>query len=266
MSRHSWGVLTLALFFVGLISFAAMAQAEPPSEAAEAGEQEIPPSPERYMGRQIARTMHYLGAPWLVRESREREDESKKLLAALDVQPGQTVCDLGCGNGFYTLPLAKLVGPKGVVWAVDIQPEMLELLENRAQTRGVPNLQPTLGTAISPNLPEAAMDLILMVDVYHEFSHPEQMLEHIRRSLKPTGRLAVVEYRAEDPEVPIKRLHKMSQKQVMKELTANGFKLIDQYDELPRQHMFFFARDDAPLKEVELEPWVKPEKESDEDE
>lgn len=219
------------------------------------GESEIPPSPVDYMGRRIARTMHYDGAGWLVRESREREEECSKLLKALQIEPAQTVCDLGCGNGFYTLRLAKLVGPQGLVWAVDIQPEMLELLDERAKTRGVTNLKPTLGGPISPNLPDGEIDLLLLVDVYHEFSHPEQMLAEIRASLKPKGRVALVEYRMEDKEVPIKRLHKMSQRQVMKEYTANGFKLVGQYDELPWQHVFFFARDDSPLEEHALTVW-----------
>lgn len=220
---------------------------------------EAPPAPPEYLGRRIAQTMHYAGAPWLVRESREREEECSKLLQALKISPGQTVCDLGCGNGFYTLKLAKLVGPKGTVWAVDIQPEMLDLLDERATARGVTNLRPTLGTVTSPNLPKGKLDLLLLVDVYHEFSHPKEMLTAIRASLKPTGRVALVEYRSEDPEVPIKRLHKMSQKQVMKEYQANGFKLVGQYDELPWQHVFFFARDDSQLEKAELKRWEKEE-------
>lgn len=220
---------------------------------------EVPKAPLDYMGRRIARTMHYEGAPWLVRESRERQEECSKLLVALQVEPGQTVCDLGCGNGFYTLKLAKMVGPKGIVWAVDIQPEMLRLLEERADTRGATNIEPKLGGATSPNLPADEIDLLLLVDVYHEFSHPEQMLEAIRASLKPNGRVALVEYRAEDETVPIRPLHKMSQVQVMKEYTGNGFKLVGQFDDLPWQHVFFFARDDSSLEEVELEPWRKAE-------
>lgn len=213
---------------------------------------------EEYLGREIAQTMHYTGAEWLTRATREREEQSTKLMEALELKPGQTVCDLGCGNGYYTLRLAREVGPQGTVWAVDIQPEMLEMLAERAETRGVTNLKPTLGTATSPQLPEGKLDLLLLVDVYHEFSHPEQMLKDIRASLKPTGRVALVEYRAEDPTVPIKPLHKMSQEQVMREYEANDFKLVGQYDELPWQHVFFFARDDAKLERVELEAWQPP--------
>lgn len=210
---------------------------------------------EEYLGRPIAQTMHYLGAPWLVRESREREEEPAKMLASLNVEPGQTVCDLGCGNGFYTLKLAKLVGPKGSVLAVDIQPEMLEMLAERAKSRGVPNIEPIEGAIDDPRLPAGEVDLILLVDVYHEFSHPPEMLAAMRASLKPTGRIALIEFRAEDPTVPIKPLHKMSQAQCLKEYRANGFKLVGQFDELPWQHVLLFARDDSPLEERKHTPW-----------
>jgi ubiquinone/menaquinone biosynthesis C-methylase UbiE len=208
-----------------------------------------------YMGRAIARTMHYLGAPWLVRDSREREEEPAKLLTALEIKTGQTVSDLGCGNGFYTFALAEKVGPRGKVLAVDIQPEMLDLLRDRAKARNFPNVEPVLGEVDDPHLPAGAIDLVLLVDVYHEFSHPEEMLAAMRTSLSPTGRVALVEFRAEDPAVPIKRLHKMSQRQCLKEYTANGFKLVGQFDELPWQHVLFFARDDSKLPAQELKPW-----------
>lgn len=199
-----------------------------------------------YQGREIAQTMHFEGAPWLTRDSRQREEDCETLLKALHVQPGQTVCDMGCGNGFYTLKLAQLVGPKGKVLAVDIQPEMLEFLKERAAVEHVTNIKPVLGTVIDPKLPKESVDLMLLVDVYHEFSHPEQMLAAIRTSLKPSGRVALVEFRAEDPKVPIKPLHKMSKEQILKEFPPNGFKLVEQFDELPWQHVMFFQRDDAP--------------------
>lgn len=257
--RRPPAIPLLAMVLVGslLQAMAAGTWAQPAAPTADA-EADIPPAPTRYMGRRIARTMHYLGAEWLVRDSREREEACSRLLAALPIEPGQTVCDLGCGNGFYTLKLAQRVGPRGEVWAVDIQPEMLDLLRERADARGVPNIRPQLGTAVSPNLPEGKFHLVLLVDVYHEFSHPEQMLAEIRNCLRPDGRVALVEYRAEDEQVPIKPLHKMSQRQVMKEYTANGFKLVGQFDELPWQHVFFFARDDSPLERVELKRWQKP--------
>jgi ubiquinone/menaquinone biosynthesis C-methylase UbiE len=205
----------------------------------------IPPPAKEYKGREIAQTMHYLGAPWLTRESRDREEDCKTMLAALHVKPGDVVCDLGCGNGFYTLKLAALVGPKGRVLAVDIQREMLGLLKDRTTAENVTNVEPVLGTVVDPKLPEGAVDLVLLVDVYHEFSHPQQMLAAIRKSLKPAGRVALVEFRAEDPEVPIKPLHKMSKAQILKEFPPNGFKLVEEFDKLPWQHLMFFARDSS---------------------
>lgn len=204
-----------------------------------------PPALTHYMGREIAQTMHFAGAPWLTRESRDREEEPAKLMKALNLKVGQTVCDLGCGNGFYTLKLAKEVGPTGKVYAEDIQPEMLTMLEERTKKENLKNIQPVLGTLTDPKLPENSCDLILLVDVYHEIDHPVEMLANIRRSLSPRGRLVLVEFRAEDDNVPIKPLHKMSKPQITKELTANGYKLADQYDDMPWQHVMFFQRDDS---------------------
>ena len=200
----------------------------------------LPPPLTHYKGREIAQTMHYAGAPWLTRESREREEDCKTLLKALRIQPGQTVCDMGCGNGFYTLKLARLVGKQGRVLAVDIQPEMLHLLELRSRQQRIKNVRPILGTPVDPKLPPQSVDLILLVDVYHEFSYPEQMLAAMRKSLTPQGRLALVEFRAEDAEVPIKPLHKMSKEQILKEIPPSGFRLADQFDKLPWQHVMFF--------------------------
>jgi len=213
--------------------------------------EKVPPAREVYKGRTIARTMHYTGAPWLVRESREKEEQCSVLLTQLGLKAGQTVCDLGCGNGYYALRMAKRVAPGGKVLAVDIQPEMLRLLQARAEEAGVENIEPILGLPHDPKLPEGEVDLLLLVDVYHEFSHPERMLKAIRRSLKPKGRVALVEYRMEDPEVPIKLLHKMSKAQIMKEFPPGGFKLVGTFDKLPWQHVMFFARDDSPLKAIE---------------
>jgi len=208
----------------------------------------IPPPVTHYKGREVAQTMHYLGAPWLTRESREREEDCTTLLKALNLKPGDAVCDLGCGNGFYTLKLSKLVGDRGRVLAVDIQREMLGLLKDLAASEKITNIEPILGTVVDPKLPEKSVDLVLLVDVYHEFDHPEQMLAAIRKSLKPTGRIALAEFRAEDPNVPIKPLHKMTKDQIMKEFPPNGFKLVEQFDKLPWQHLMFFERDDAPKK------------------
>jgi ubiquinone/menaquinone biosynthesis C-methylase UbiE len=205
---------------------------------------EIPPPQTHYMGREIAQTMHYTGAPWLVRESRQREEDCRMLLEALTLKPGQTVCDLGCGNGFYTLELARQVGPEGTVYAVDIQPEMLRLLVARARQAKLFNIRPVLGTVIDPRLPVGEVDLVFCVDVYHEFSHPEQMLTRIRKSLRPTGQIVLAEFRGEDLAVPIKPLHKMTKAQVRRELEPNGFTLQREFDQLPWQHLMFFGLTD----------------------
>jgi ubiquinone/menaquinone biosynthesis C-methylase UbiE len=218
---------------------------DPPAAAPASGQ--ATDAPTHYLGREIATTMHYTGASWLLRESREREEDCKRLLQQLHVQPGQVLCDIGCGNGFYTLKLARLTGRQGKVYAVDVQPQMLEMLKRRAREAKVDNVVPLLGGLKDPHLPQAAFDLVLMVDVYHEFSHPHEMLQAIRKSLKPAGRIALVEFRAEDASVPIKPLHKMSKQQILKEFPANGLKLAGQCDALPWQHLMFFTRteDDA---------------------
>jgi len=218
--------------------------AEPDVATGPAVSEAIPPPLTEYKGRTIAPTMSYRGAPWLIRATREKEESCNELLEALQLKPGQVACDIGCGNGFYTLKLAELVGDEGKVLAVDIQPEMLTLLRERAKAEGVTNVEPILSTVIDPDLPEGTIDLILLVDVYHEFSHPEHMLQAMRRSLAPNGRIALVEFREEDPLVPIKPLHKMSKKQMLKEFLPNGFRLVDKYDDLPWQHVMFFAVDD----------------------
>jgi ubiquinone/menaquinone biosynthesis C-methylase UbiE len=205
----------------------------------------IPPALTEYMGREIAVTMHYTGAPWLVRESRQREEDCEQLLKALNLRPGQAVCDMGCGNGFYTLQLAELVGSDGKVFAVDIQSPMLAMLRAEMRKNRIKNIKPLLGTPVDPRLEPESVDLMLLVDVYHEFSHPEQMLAAIRASLKPRGRVALVEFREEDPLVPIKPLHKMSKAQIMKEFSANGFKLVEEYDNLPWQHLMFFEKEEG---------------------
>jgi ubiquinone/menaquinone biosynthesis C-methylase UbiE len=224
-----------------LLAVPAVAEPNSSSPAKPAGKSaKIPPPLTHYQGREIAQTMHYLGADWLVRESRQREEDCQLMLKSLDIKPGQTVCDMGCGNGFYTLQMAELVGPTGRVYAVDVQNEMLHMLAERARQAKIRNIKPVLGTLIDPKLPAAQLDLVLLVDVYHEFSHPEEMLRSIRDSLKPRGRLALVEFRLEDPDVPIKLLHKMSKEQILKELPPNGFKLVEQFDGLPWQHLMFF--------------------------
>ena len=238
-----WGIaVLLGLPATGLLADDPAPAADPASPAADTAtaEEALPAPLTHYQGREIAVTMHYEGAPWLTRESRQREEDCSTLLKALQIKPGQSVCDLGCGNGFYTLMLARRVGSKGQVYAVDIQNEMLHLLSERAKAADLANIKPVLGTRVDPHLPEHALDLVLLVDVYHELSNPEEMLKAIRVALKPHGRLVLGEFRLEDPNVPIKLLHKMSKEQILKEIPPTGFKLVDEFDKLPWQHLMFF--------------------------
>lgn len=207
-----------------------------------------------YLGRVLAQPMSHLGASWLVRPERDQEENASLSFKQLQLKKGMTVCDLGCGNGYWTLPMARDVGSTGRVLAVDIQPEMLQKLRERSAQFNYTHIEPIRSTVSDPKLPENEVDLLLMVDVYHEFSHPESMLWGIRRSLKPNGVVALLEYREEDPRVPIKPLHKMSKNQILKEYQENGFKLVREFNELPWQHLMFFARDDSPLPEIEAKP------------
>ncbi|MFT5300187.1 MAG: ubiquinone/menaquinone biosynthesis C-methylase UbiE [Mariniblastus sp.] len=205
----------------------------------------IPAGVKVYMGRRVAQTMHYAGAEWLIRDEREREERCSLMLANLGLRPGMTVCDMGCGNGFHSLSMAKMVGAEGTVVGVDVQPEMLGFMRERMEDQGLENVIPILGSYHNPHLPTNTLDMVLMVDVYHEFSHPAEMLKAIRKSLKPDGVVVLVEYREEDPKVPIKALHKMSKAQVNLELEANGFKLVKEFDKLPWQHMMFFGKSES---------------------
>ena len=214
------------------------------SESKEEAKLKVPPGLETYMGREIAQTMHYKGAPWLIRDEREREERCSLMLANLGIRPQMVICDMGCGVGFHSTKMAQMTGAKGYVAGVDVQPEMLDMMRERMEEEGIENIIPILGSFHNPRLPRDTFDMVLMVDVYHEFSHPAQMLAAIRNSLKPDGMVVLVEYRAEDKTVPIKPEHKMSKEQVKKELTANGFKLVKSYDKLPWQHMLFYGRDD----------------------
>jgi len=214
--------------------------------ASDSTEQEAPKPLTKYMGRRIALPMSYHGIPWLNRPERIQEENPEEMLEQLDVKPGMTVCDMGCGDGYYTIELAKRVGPTGKVIAVDIQPEMLQELSRRCERGNLKNVDMVLGLPHDPKLPIGQVDLILMVDVYHEFSNPVEMLNAMRKSLKPNGRIALVEFRGEDPQVPIKPEHKMTKKQITKEYEANSMKLVNQYDRLPWQHLMFLGSDANP--------------------
>jgi ubiquinone/menaquinone biosynthesis C-methylase UbiE len=196
-----------------------------------------------YLGRQIAQVMGYRGASWLERSEREKEEEPAKLIEALAVKEGMVVADVGAGSGYHSFRLAPLVGDKGKVLAVDIQQEMLDLMTARANKEKVTNVETVKGTDKDPKLPEGKVDLIFMVDVYHEFEHPYEMTEKLVASLKPGGRLVFVEFREEDPKVPIKAVHKMSERQVIKEMAE--FPVLEHtktYDKLPWQHVIIFTK------------------------
>jgi ubiquinone/menaquinone biosynthesis C-methylase UbiE len=198
-----------------------------------------------YMGRQIAAVMGYQAASWLDRPEREKEEHSSKLLEALKLKSGDVIADVGAGSGYYSFRMANRVGPKGKVLAVDIQPEMLNLIRKRAKADKIDNVEPILGTLTDPKLSAATVDLILLVDVYHEFSHPYEMTVEMVKALKPGGRLVFVEYRLEDPKVPIKLVHKMTQKQVIKEMSPFPLKHAETIEVLPWQHIMIFEKSRA---------------------
>jgi ubiquinone/menaquinone biosynthesis C-methylase UbiE len=195
-----------------------------------------------YMDRRIAQPMSFHGIPWLNREERVSEERPQEMLEQLQLKPGMAVCDMGCGDGYHSFLMAPLVGPDGKVVAVDIQPQMLQALSRKMRQSSVQNIETILGELWDPKLPENSIDLLLMVDVYHEFSHPVQMLEAMHKALKPEGVIALVEFRAEDPTVPIKPEHKMTKAQAVKEFNANRFQLDREYDKLPWQHVMFFKK------------------------
>jgi FkbM family methyltransferase len=194
------------------------------------------------MGREIAQVMGHLGASWLERAEREQEERPSVLIRNLRLAPTDVVADVGAGTGYFSFRIAPLV-PQGKVVAVDIQPEMLEHIRRRQGETGIRNVEPVLGALDDPNLAPGSVDLALLVDVYHEFSHPREMMLAIARALKPDGRVALVEYRAEDAGVPIKRLHKMSERQAIKEMQAAGLVWIETRAVLPWQHLMFFRKE-----------------------
>lgn len=194
-----------------------------------------------YMGREIAQVMGHTGAGWLERPEREKEEKTDALLQALNLKPDDVVADIGAGTGYFTFRMSPLV-PQGKVLAVDIQQEMLDYLEENKAKNNAPNVEPVLGTISDPKLPAGSADLVLMVDAYHEFSHPREMMEAIVGALKPGGRVALVEYRAEDPDVSIRPRHKMTVAQARKEMEAVGLKWLQTSDVLPQQHLIFFGK------------------------
>jgi SAM-dependent methyltransferase len=198
-------------------------------------------APNIYKGREIAAPMSYLGADWLERDERERLEQPEKVLDLLKLTPGQMVADIGAGIGYYSLRLARRVGPQGRVLATDIQPEMIARLRVNMKKAKVSNIDPVVCTPTDAKLPSGTLDLALMVDVYHELANPEETMAQVRRALKPDGRLVMIEYRGEDPTVPIKPEHKMTLAQIREELTPMGFRIQETFDFLPRQHVIVFV-------------------------
>ena len=211
----------------------------PPSGGSAAAQK---PGVHPVSGRVFALPMGVAGAPWLDRRERELEEDPDLALRLIRVARGSTVADLGAGSGYFTVRLAKAVGASGKVYAVDIQQGMLDLLQRAVAKEKLTNVTPVLGAEDDPRLPEGAVDLVLMVDVYHELQSPQTTLAHLMRALKPGGRLVLLEYRAEDPDVPILPEHKMTKAMVKLEIEHEGFKQQRVYDDLPRQHVIVFTR------------------------
>jgi len=232
----------LILVAIGFVSDLASAQEVAPQRSARRD------APGTYMGRPIADVMGFQGADWLFRDTREAEEQPEAMLEALKIKPGSTVADIGAGAGYTSLRLARRVGANGIVLATDVQPQMLAMLRDNAKTAGVKNIKPVRATQTNVNLPDAAVDLALMVDVYHEASNPEALLVGIKKALKPGGRLVLVEFRGEDPDVPIKPEHKMTLAQVRKELEPQGFRFVESLEFLPWQHIIVFEKPPEPAK------------------
>ena len=232
------------LFCLASILLAGSAVAEEPKPRYETRKAHDPDGIGKfYKGREIAQVMGFQGAGWLERSEREKEEEPAKLLKALDLKPGMTVADVGAGTGFHAFRMAPLVGPKGKVLAVDIQPEMLALIEARATKEKVENVVAVKSLEADPKLPAGEVDLILMVDVYHELSFPHEMAEKMVAALKPGGRIAFVEFRLEDPAVPIKLVHKMSERQVILEMAEfPAMEHTKTHTGLPWQHIVVFTK------------------------
>lgn len=225
-------LLALTLSIAGALA----ADAPPPYEQGQKSRDGIG---KYFMGREIAQVMGHQGAAWLERPERQAEEDTASVLRALELKPEWVVADIGCGTGYYSYRMAPSVKE---VLGVEIQQEMLDLLMAAGRKKGITNVKPVLGTITDPKLPAGAVDLVLLVDVYHEFDHPVEMLTAIRQSLSATGRVALVEYKAEDPRIPIKPIHKMTEAQARREFETVGFTWDRTVSTLPWQHLIFFKR------------------------
>jgi ubiquinone/menaquinone biosynthesis C-methylase UbiE len=202
----------------------------------------LPQTEHPVTGRRIAPVMGVSGADWLNRPGREREENTERALDELHLRPGMVVGDVGAGTGYFSLKIAKRVAPTGRVYANDIQPQMISKLRANAEAAGITNVEPVLGTESNPNLPVAQLDLVIMVDVYHELSRPQRMLQQLHAALKPSGELVLLEYRKEDLSVPIRPEHKMSLEEVKAEVEPEGYRFEKSVETLPWQHMVFFRK------------------------
>lgn len=249
-------IILLALFLIPTVLLRNEVGRRPASPTTAQGTSEIvlpPPPPyttttpspdgigKIFMGREIARVMGHPGIGWLERTEREKEEAPSKAITMLDLAPDAVIADIGAGSGYYSFRLAGRI-PNGRVVAVDIQQEMLDYLKEEAARREIGNVVPHLGTIDSIKVDPGTLDAVLMVDAYHEFSHPAEMLQSIRSALKPGGRIYLLEYRAEDPAVPIKTLHKMTEEQAVREFEALGFRFSGSKPGLPWQHLLVFER------------------------
>lgn len=255
-SRVSWSFLVAVLFVVLWLGNCWQRTPEEfPAETTEAFEQPLDTSelythrPSEhpngtgrfYLGREIAPVMGHRGAGWLERPEREAAELPGRVVQALDLSPSDVVADIGAGTGYFTFRLAPAV-PRGLVYAVDIQPEMLALVHKRIEERGVQNVVPVQSAPTDPNLPPGRVDVALMVDAYHEFSHPYEMVRGIAEALRPGGRVVLVEYRGEDATLPARPLHKMTEAQARKEMAAVSLEWQETKDMLPRQHFMVFQK------------------------
>jgi len=246
--RATWQSLTLAIALASVAACRAGSPATAPTTApatTQAVYEYRPPSRDGigkfYMGREIAHFMSHRGADWLERPEREAEEKPQLLVESMGLKPTDVVADIGAGTGYFAFRLAPLV-PQGKVLAVDIQQEMLDLLVANAKKRGVGNVEPVFGATADPKLPRDGVDVVLMVDAYHEFDQPREMMQAVVASLRLGGRVVLVEYRAEDPNVNIKPLHKMTEAQAVREMAAAGLTHVQTKGVLPQQHLMIFAK------------------------
>jgi precorrin-6B methylase 2 len=242
MKRSSFARAALAALL--LAAGAVLAQPNSVAERYTAAPASADGIGKRYMGREISAVMGWQGAAWLEREEREREERTDLLLAALALQPGMVVADIGAGTGYLSRRMAPAVVPGGKVLAVDVQPEMVNLLQAGAKRSGLTQIEARLGAADDVRLPAGSVDLAIMVDVYHELSHPYEVMASVMKALKPGGRVVFVEYKAEDPRVPIKPLHKMSEAQIKREAAVFALDWERTVSTLPWQHVVVFRKRD----------------------